>query len=89
MKKVALSLLTIAALGSTFVAPLGAKAVEVNLGRDFNISVGERDSSYDVFFKRNRFSGWQYYGGYNSSYKAQAIVFSLQAQGFRAYYAQR
>ncbi|HEY9825270.1 MAG TPA: hypothetical protein V6D19_07470 [Stenomitos sp.] len=89
MKKVALSLLAVAALGSAFVAPLSAKAVEINLGHDFNISVGDRHSSYDVFFKRNRFSGWQYYGTYRSSYKAQAIVFSLQAQGFRAYYTQR
>ncbi|HEY9823965.1 MAG TPA: hypothetical protein V6D19_00840 [Stenomitos sp.] len=89
MKKVTLSLLAVATLGSALVAPLSAKAVEINLGNDFNISVGERHSSYDVFFKRDRFSGWQYYGSYRSSYKAQAIVFSLQAQGFRAYYAQR
>ncbi|HEY9824472.1 MAG TPA: hypothetical protein V6D19_03430 [Stenomitos sp.] len=50
MKKVALSLLAIAAIGLSFVSPLSAKVVEINLGRDFNISVGERYSFYKVLF---------------------------------------
>jgi hypothetical protein len=86
MKKIILAVLATAAMGTTLTAPLMANAREVNLGHNTNISFLQARSSYDVFYKRERFEGWRYYGSYSNKYEAKATVFRLEIQGFEAYY---
>jgi hypothetical protein len=86
MKKIILSVLAAAAMGTTLSAPLMANAREVNLGQNTNISFLQARSSYDVFYKRSRFEGWKYYGSYSNKFIAKATVFRLETQWFKAYY---
>jgi hypothetical protein len=91
MKKIILTLLSVAALGTTLSAPLMANAREFRFG-DGDHSIGFRDrnsTSYEVFYRRNRREGWQFYGYYNSRFQAEKAAFRLQLKGYRAYVERR
>ncbi|MCG9889810.1 MAG: hypothetical protein MH252_01890 [Thermosynechococcaceae cyanobacterium MS004] len=95
MKKVVLALLSVAALGTTLSAPFAANAREVRIDlpgrRDISIDLpgDRRDRSYDVLYRRNRRSGWQYYGTYDSRFRAERAAWRLERQGYRAYVERR
>jgi hypothetical protein len=87
MKKVILTLLTVAALGTTLSASLMANA------RQFRLAEGDRaigfrhltSNSYQVLYRRNNRQDWQFYAYYGNRFDAEKTAFRLRRDGYRTY----
>ncbi|NJK30520.1 MAG: hypothetical protein HC790_13125 [Acaryochloridaceae cyanobacterium CSU_3_4] len=74
-------------MGTLLSAPLIANAGELRIGdRDYSISFYDHsDKAYEVFYRRHHHDDWEYYGSYDSRYRAEKIAFNLRRQGYRTY----
>jgi hypothetical protein len=84
MKKIVLAVLTTAALGTTLTVPSIANAHKLNLANEHSHhSCRGRGTSYAIYYQRDRFDSWHYYGCYDSRFQANISAFRLRAEGFR------
>jgi hypothetical protein len=86
MKKVMVTLLSLAALSTTLAAPLMANAFEVKIGdHTFSDRYGHRSAHrYVVYFRKHSYNSWQYKGEYSSRYEAEYASQRLQDRGYLA-----
>ncbi|MCG9889506.1 MAG: hypothetical protein MH252_00345 [Thermosynechococcaceae cyanobacterium MS004] len=87
MNKFILTILTVAALGTTLSAPLIANAREFRLA-EADHAIGFRNltsNSYQVLFRRNHRQAWQFYAYYGNRFQAEKAAFRLRRDGYRAY----
>ncbi len=91
MKKAIVTLLSVAALGTVLSAPLIANANDFRRD-DHDAPMGFRERHhrvYEVYYRRHRHSEWDYYGSYNSRFRAEKASFHLRLKGYMAYVERR
>jgi hypothetical protein len=86
MKKVMVSILSLAALGTTLAAPLMANAFEIKIGEHrFSDRYGYRsDYRYVVYFRKHSYDSWKVKGDYGSRFEAEHALHKLQDKGYYA-----
>jgi hypothetical protein len=91
MKKAIVTLLSAAALGTVLSVPLIANANNFRMD-DHDSPIGFRErhhTIYEVYYRRHRHSNWDFYGSYDSRFRAEKAVFHLRLKGYRAYVERR
>jgi hypothetical protein len=90
MKKIIVTLLSVATLATTLSTPLVAKAGGFEFDdRDDRIGFWDRRSDiYKVMYRR-RYGDWKVYGKYDSRFQAEKVAFFLERQGYRTYVERR
>ena len=84
MKKVIVSLISLAALGTVLSAPLMASAQTIRIGdRGSLISFRDHDV-YIVLYRRHRHSDWNYYGSFENRHRAERVADRLEDRGYIA-----
>ncbi len=87
MKKFILTLLTVAALGTTLSAPLMANAREFQIA-EADRAIGFRNltsNSYQLLYRRNNRQDWQFYAYYGNRFDAEKTAFRLRRDGYRTH----
>lgn len=83
MKKIIFAVLATAAMDSTVAIPHVANAHESKSHDRSQSSCRGRGTSYAVYYQRDRFDDWHYYGCYDSRFRADINALRLKAKGFR------
>jgi hypothetical protein len=83
MKKIILVVLAAAAMSTNLTVPYIANAHESGNSDHSHSSCRGRGLSFAIYYQRDRFDRWHYYGCYDSRLRANVTAFRLKAQGFR------
>lgn len=91
MKKAIVTLLSVVALGTVLSIPSIANARDFGMDdRDAPMGFRERHHSvYEVYYRRHRHSDWEFYGSYDSRFRAEKASWSLRARGYKSYIERR
>jgi hypothetical protein len=85
MKKIILAILATSAIGTTLSAPFVANAHPFKSVEEDH-AIGFRDlnsNSYEVLYRRNNRSSWQFHAYYANRFEAEKSAFRLRLDGYR------
>jgi hypothetical protein len=86
MKKVIVTLLSLATLGTALATPMISNAFEINIGgHRFSDRYGHRsDNVYAVFYRKHYYESWKLKDKYGSRYEAEYAKHKLEDKGYYA-----